>query len=242
MTDDELLRRAVIGFGEWLAALAEGHVGAHDVIRRPNALGARLRAASDDPWLSAVVVPPGATPPSDSDDLPTGVWTIERRVPGRIERAAYAMPCLGIELDRMPGLDTPAVADDRRRVEPVPRDTFAAMNEFAYGGGAERWFAPFLATLRDPRVRLHGLRGDDGRFASVALTIDVDDDTGFNFVTTDPAARGRGYAARLARAVLADARDRGARTSSLQSTGDGLRLWPGLGYRTVGLLRVFLRA
>jgi hypothetical protein len=41
--------------------------------------------------------------------------------------------------------------------------------------------------------------------------------------------------------VLADARVRGARTASLQSTGDGLRLWPRLGFREVGVLRAFLR-
>ena len=244
MIDDaELLRRSIVGFGEWIVALADGHVGPQDVLRRPQALGARLRAAADNAWFSAVVVPPGASPPADSDELPTCVWTVEPDVPGRVERAAWAMPCMGVELSRLgDALDAASVHADRRRVEPVPRGTFAALNERAYGDGTDRWFAPFLATLRDPRVRLHGLRGDDGGFASVMLTIDVGDDVGINFATTAAAARGRGFAARLARAVLADARERGARTASLQSTGDGLRLWPRLGFRDVGLLRAFLRA
>jgi GNAT superfamily N-acetyltransferase len=239
--DAELLRRSVIGFGEWIAALADGHAGPGDVIRRDDALGARLRAAADNPWFSAVVVPPGAMPPADAPGLPTCVWTVERSVPGRVERAAYAMPCMGIGLDGLGGLDAPAVRDARDRLEPVPRDAFASLNELAYGDGGERWFAPFLATLRDPRVRLHGLRGEDGAFATVLLTIEVGDDVGINFTTTAAAARGRGLAARLALAVLADARDRGLRTTSLQSTGDGLPLWRGLGLREVGTVRAFLR-
>lgn len=243
MIDDAaLLRRAVAGFGEWIVALADGHAGPGDAIRRPDAIGARLRAASDNPWFSAVVVPPGATPPVDSPELPTCVWTVERAVPGRVERPGYAMPLMGVELDRLSdALDAPAVRDDRARLEPAPRDVFAAMNELAYGDGQERWFAPFLATLRDARVRLHGLRGEEGAFETVLLTIDVGDDVGINFTTTVPEARGRGLAARLARAVLADARGRGARTASLQSTGDGLRVWPRLGFREVGVLRAFLR-
>jgi GNAT superfamily N-acetyltransferase len=242
LEDAELLRRAIVGFGEWIVALADGHVGPEDAIRRPDAIGARLRAASDNPWFSAVVVPPGASPPADSPELPTCVWTVERAVPGRRERTGYAMPCMGVELDRLAELlDDPRVHEDRGRVEPVPRATFATLNERAYGDGEDRWFAPFLATLRDPRVRLHGLRDDDGSFGAVLLTIEVGDDVGINFATTAAAARRRGLAARLARAVLAEARAAGARSASLQSTGDGLRLWPRLGFREVGTLRAFLR-
>lgn len=243
MIDDaELLRRAVASFGEWLVALGEGHAGPGDVIRRPDAIGARLRAAGDDPWLSAVVVPPGAVPPADAPDLPTCVWTVADAVPGRVARAECRMPCMGIELQRLDArFDTPAVRADRARLEPAPPDTFAALNEHAYGDGVDRWFAPLLATLRDPKVRLHGLRGDDGAFASVLLTVDVGDDVGINFTTTAAAARGRGFATRLALAVLADARERGARTASLQSTEAGRPLWRRLGFREVGTIRGFTR-
>lgn len=243
MIDDAaFLRRAVAGFGEWLVALGGDHAGPEAVIRRPDAIGARLLAAGGDPWLDAVVVPPGVAPPPDAPELPTCVWTVDDAVPGRVRRAGCRMPCMGVALDGLDAaLDAAAVRADRARLEPAPWDTFAALNERAYGDGEDRWFAPLLATLRDPRVRLHGLRGDDGAFASVLLTVDVGDDVGINFTTTAEAERGRGWAARLARAVLAEARERGARTASLQSTADGLRLWRGLGFREVGTIRGFVR-
>ena len=52
MIDDaELARRSILGFGEMVAALGRWGVGAEAVVRRPNALGARIDAAGSEPLV-----------------------------------------------------------------------------------------------------------------------------------------------------------------------------------------------
>jgi ribosomal protein S18 acetylase RimI-like enzyme len=55
-----------------------------------------------------------------------------------------------------------------------------------------------------------------------------------SFVATRPAARGQGLATAVTRAALLDARQRGARTASLQATAMAERLYNRLGFQPVG--------
>ena len=68
--DGELARRSILGFGEMIAALGGAGVGGEVVVRWPNALGARIDAAGENPWFNAVVVPLGMEPPEDDPRLP----------------------------------------------------------------------------------------------------------------------------------------------------------------------------
>jgi GNAT superfamily N-acetyltransferase len=105
--------------------------------------------------------------------------------------------------------------------------TAGALNDLAYGVTSDG-FAPGLASppdfVRSYRARI------DGEVACVLATIDHEDDLGFYFVATHPDHRGKGLASRLMVAALADARERGFRTSSLQASKLGEPVYTRLGY------------
>ena len=62
-------------------------------------------------------------------------------------------------------------------------------------------------------------------------TFDHDgDDLGFYFVATDPDRRGRGLASRLMSIAMTEARERGLRTTSLQSSAMGRPVYERLGF------------
>lgn len=63
--DEELARRSLLGFGEYIALMGEGGGSPGAVLRRPDAVGARIDTAADNPWFDAVVVPPGVDPPAE---------------------------------------------------------------------------------------------------------------------------------------------------------------------------------
>jgi len=232
--DPELARRSVLGFAETVAALGRWGVGPEAVVRRPDAIGARVDAASDNHWLDAAVVPVGAVPPVDAPELPHCLWTLADAVPERVEDAAIAMPCLGLELDDGAAPERPEALQVER---PSPA-TVGAVNDRAYGQGDR--LAPLVGALRDERVQTHGLR-EDGAWACVTLTLRVGDDLSVQYVATEERYRRRGLASALLRAILADARDDGLRTATLQASPDGLPVYERLGFRRVATLRAFRR-
>lgn len=235
MTDEQLARRSILGFGEMVAALGRWGVGADAVLRRPDALGARLPSVAGNPWFDAVVVPPGAAPPADDPLLPGCVWTTGAAVPGRVEEPGIATPCLGVALDD-PSL---ALGDAAAGAETPPLAVLGDLNERAYGETG--WFVPLVAALRDPRIRAHGIREGDA-FVAVALTLDVGDDLSIHYVATEAAHRRRGLASHLVRGALAAARARGLVSATLQASAEGLPVWTRLGFRRVAMLRGFVRA
>lgn len=234
LDDTELARRSILGFDEMVAALGRWGVGIEAEVRRPDALGARIRAAADNPWFDAAVVPLGAVPPADDPRLPHCLWSVADAVPGRIEKAGIATPCLGLALDDpalgsaggAPYVATPSLA------------VLGAINERAYGDAGT--FGPLVRALRDDRVRTHGLRAG-GTFICVALTLAVGDDVSIQYVATEATRRRRGLAGHLLRAVLTAARDAGMRSATLQASPDGLSVYERLGFRHVATLRGYLR-
>ena len=81
---------SIRGFGEMIAALGRWGLGAEAEVRRPDALGARMDAASDNDWFDAAVVPLGVAPPADDPGLPHCLWTVADTVPGRTEEVEIA--------------------------------------------------------------------------------------------------------------------------------------------------------
>lgn len=235
MIDDrELTRRAILGFGEMVAALGRWGVGDAAVVRRPDAIGARIHTAANNPWFDAAVVPLDAPPPADDPLLPRCIWTVADAVPGRIEDTGIATPCMGVALDDpVLALDGGALA-----VGAPPLATIGDLNERAYDESGT--FGPLIGALRDDRVRTYGLR-DGGAFVCVALTLAVGDDASIQYVATEAAHRRRGLAGQLIRALLADARDEGMRSATLQASPDGLPVYARLGFRHLTPLRGYLR-
>jgi GNAT superfamily N-acetyltransferase len=74
----------------------------------------------------------------------------------------------------------------------------------------------------------------DGEIVSAALAYDVNNDCGIYNVGTLEHARRRGLGAAVTAAQLYDARARGCRTASLQSTPMAERLYAGVGFRDLG--------
>lgn len=235
MIDDaELARRSILGFGEMVAALGRWGASADAEVRWPNALGARIDAAADNPWFDAVVVQPDAAPPADDPRLPLCVWTVADAVPGRVEQAEIATPCMGVALDD-PALKLDGGAPD---VEAASLAVLGDMNERAYGQTGV--LGPLVRALRDDRVRTHGLRAG-GAFVCVALTLAVGDDLSIHYVATEERHRRRGLASRLLLAIMAAARNEGMRSATLQASADGLSVYERLGFRQVATLRGYLR-
>lgn len=235
LTDAELARRSLLGFGEMIASLGRWSGGAEAVIRMPGALGARIAAAADNPWFDAVIVPAGVEPPADDPRLPLCVWTTGDAVPGRAEDPEIATPCMGVALD---GPELPALGRGAAEVETAPLEVLGGINERAYGEAGV--FGPLVSALRDGRVRARGLR-DGGAFVCAAMTLAVGDDLGIYFVATEESHRRRGLASGLLLAVLAAARDEGMRSATLQASADGLSVYERLGFRRVGTMRGYLR-
>ncbi|AGY56653.1 GNAT family N-acetyltransferase [Gloeobacter kilaueensis] len=233
--DPELARRSIYGFGEMVAALGYWGIGPEAEVRRPDAVGARIDAAADNPWFDGAVVPLGKVPPTDEPRLPHCLWTVADAAPGRVEKAEIAMPCLGISLYD-PTLNFEGGAS---LVEAPPLAELGRINERAYGQQSGL-FSQLVGALQDERIRTHGLRVD-GVFVSVALTFTLGDDLSIQYVATEAKYRRRGLASRLLLAVIAAARDEGMGSATLQASPDGLSVYERIGFRRVATLRAYLR-
>jgi ribosomal protein S18 acetylase RimI-like enzyme len=74
----------------------------------------------------------------------------------------------------------------------------------------------------------------DGASVATGMAFDHEGDCGIYNVTTSPPARRRGLATALTARLLHDARDRGCRTASLQSTTMAEQVYTALGFRDLG--------
>jgi GNAT superfamily N-acetyltransferase len=169
------------------------------------------------------------------------VWTL----PGE-EAAAELLRDAGHLLEYEPmamtvGLDAladpgegPAFVLDR---DPHPVE-ITTLNERANGElpGA---FGTAFAGLREPAFHRYAALLD-GRPAACLVTFDHGDNTMIQWVATDPLHQRRRLAGRLLHAALLDARERGMRTSTLESSYEGQRLYEGLGYVPLGRLGMWL--
>jgi GNAT superfamily N-acetyltransferase len=243
LDDAELARRAVHSFGELLATLAdsaaaggarEGVLASATSVRKPDILGARFPAATESPWIDAAVVPYGAAPPADAEDLPACLWAAAAAVPGRVERPAIAMPCMSLRLDEahLP------LEDGAPSVAATTLEELGALNDRAYG--QRELLRPLLGAARDARLRAHGLRQGD-ELVCVAATLTLGDDLGVHYVATPPNHQRRGLATSLLLTLLATARAAGLRTASLQASPAGAPVYERLGFRRVTSLRAFVR-
>ena len=138
---------------------------------------------------------------------------------------------MGMELDERFG-EPPANAFRRE----LDLRAVGRLNDAAYGHA----FSP--AMQNEPELRLYGyLAPATGEAESCLVTFDAGDDCGVFWVATAPEARGRGLATLLMRAALADARERGCTTSTLQATAAGHPVYARLGYRDLGRLQMWER-
>jgi ribosomal protein S18 acetylase RimI-like enzyme len=123
-------------------------------------------------------------------------------------------------------------------VERVDFATVGAINDAAYAL-AQPKLGPPIAGLPDT-VHTYGARAPDGTIGAVAMAFDHGhEDTAVWFVATRPGAQRQGLARRVLTGLLREARQRGNRTASLQSSAAGRRLYASLGFADVGELHLY---
>lgn len=147
----------------------------------------------------------------------------------------YEPMAMGLALDALaaPG-EGPLFRLDRA---PHPVE-ITSLNERA-NGELPGTFGTAFAGLREPCFHRYAAVVD-GRPAACLVTFDDGDNCMVQWVATDPDHQRRRYAGRLLHVALNDARERGMRTSTLESSYEGQRLYEGLGYAPLGRLGMWL--
>jgi GNAT superfamily N-acetyltransferase len=180
-------------------------------------IAAGYAAAGIDAWT--VWVP--------DTDAPTAAWLAARG--HALDGDPEAMV---LDLD---GCARPALpAGYTRDVDPV---VLARLNDDAYGmrGAFER----ALEHLEPGNgLYLYGVE-EDGELASGLVTFDHGDDCSVWLVATRERSRGRGLAGALMAHAMADARERGRTTSTLQASDLGRPVYERLGYRSIGEIQLW---
>lgn len=233
-------------FTRWMGSASDG---AH-VLEPPGVLAAVVPAVPERSVLNAVVYEDVA---ALRDALPelahaydgagVAAWTVwvpegDREVAELLARAGHvldagpaAMVC---SLDE---LDAPDIGDLDWTGEGDLAE-LAAVNDKAYGYAG----SPFSTALgRSHEAARVYIARRDGRAACALATLELDGSAGVCWVATVPEARGAGMASRLLGRALADARERGCTTATLQATKMGAPLYERLGFRGVGVLQMWER-
>jgi GNAT superfamily N-acetyltransferase len=242
----ELRRRAIEGVRDEVEAFGSGHPDSQLIQR--DGLIASLTPASpqrslfnsvfyEDPAALAVAVDSLAEL-YDAHEI--AAWTVW--VPDEDRETAQLLADRGHALDAAPRAMAMELADAAASpgpagVEPGPCDPGVAadLNDRAYGYGPDGFRA---AVAGETAIRWQGAYAG-GEPVGCIGTIAVGDDCCITGVATPPEQQGRGIAAWLLRRALAEAREEGMRTASLQATKAGAPLYERLGFADFGFVEMW---
>jgi GNAT superfamily N-acetyltransferase len=221
-------------------------------IKRDGLVASVVPAVPERSVMNSVIYDdPGALEAS-LDELAAGyeeaaviAWTVW--VPEHDRQSAQLLAGAGHVLDATPAamVCDPAQVEppDESRLELVPEPTFAhvaAINDRAYGYREGPFTRAFGGAPPD-QVHLYVAAVDGEPAACVVAEDHNETDCGIYWVATLAEARGRGLGTALMRKALADAHQRGCRTSTLQATKLGQPVYERLGYRSIGTLEMWER-
>jgi len=164
-----------------------------------------------------------------------GVW-----VAGDDTRGAAIAREHGLRLDSTPAAMVALLDDvpETAPCEPADLATVGAVNDAAWGVTEPKFGEPISGL--PPSVHTYGARARDGTIGAVAVAYDHgNEDTAVWFVATRPEAQGQGLGRQVLTALLHDAKERGNRTASLQSSAAGRRLYTSLGFTAVGEVHLY---
>ncbi len=252
MNRDQALSLQKRALWEWVGALGGSSPGAHlfeaDGVRGAIVPACPVRSVAN----SIAYESAGALESALADLAPAyeaaGVLAHTVWVPefddaaiGALEAAGYVVDgtpaAMALELDRFEPLDH----DDLEWDTNVAPEDLGRLNDLGYDLAPEEGLATAL-TVKHPDVTLYEARVG-GEVASVLGTMDhprqAPKDLGFYFVATHPDHRGAGLASRLMSVALADARERGFASSSLQSSKMGQPVYERLGFESPFRLRMY---
>ena len=244
----ELQRRGLTAFVRMLAAGA----GSSVLFERDGVSASIVPAAPERSVINSVVYRDAGSLGAALDELAraygsAGVraWTVwvpeaDREAAGLLEGAGHRLDAtptaMVMDLSGLPEAEDDELDwDGAAAVGDVTR-----INDLAYGFEVGTFGGALERTPSGVPMRLYQARVD-GQPASVLATVDDDGDCGVYLVATLKERRGRGLARRLLHAALAEARERGLRTSSLQSTKFGYPVYARLGYEPICALEMWER-
>jgi GNAT superfamily N-acetyltransferase len=245
--DDETLRaRLWDGFAR-LQTLLGGHAGPGRVIEAEGLVASVVPNAPESPTLNAAVALEPAAAVAALERLADryaqanvrrwGMW-----LDSSATKAARALTEAGLVVtSASPGMGAAiedlAIAPQARHAADL--ETVGKVNDRAYGNYDNR-LERTLAPLPTGIVRAY--RADlNGAAAAVAMALHHNRDCGVSFVATIPQARRRGLATNVMRQVLAEAREQGMTSTTLQATDIGERLYSNLGYRRLCVMQLWER-
>ena len=236
----------------WYRLVGRGSDGAH-TLERDGLVAALVPAATERSVVNAVVYEhPGALAGA-YDDLAAAyegigaAWTVWVHH-GDTETAAL-LESKGHLLDAAPeAMAADLGATPPARPEPGALEDWTAegdladvgaINDLAYGWGGD-WFSRALTELPPGLVQIYVERRG-GEAAGCVAIVDHGDNSEVQMVAVLPEARGSGIAGKLIAHGLADAVDRGARTSTLVATALGRPVYEKLGFRPLGAFEMWER-
>ncbi len=245
--DSELRRRAVAGLRDEVEAFGSGHPESRLI--RGDGLLASVAPASPQRSLfnSVFYVDPGALADrfeelgETYDAHGVAAWTVW--VPDGDRETARLLAERGHQLDAAPramALGLADLAPEGEMPEGVePRageaSVAAGLNDRAYGYGPDGFRAALAA---ETTIRWHVAYAGEEPICCVGA-IEIGDDCCVTGVATPPEHRGHGIASWLLRRALAEARERGLRTASLQATKAGAPIYERLGFRDFGFVEMW---
>jgi GNAT superfamily N-acetyltransferase len=243
----ELRRRAVEGVRDEVEAFG---TAAPDslLFRREGLLAAVVPAAPQRSIFNSVYYDAPATLAAELDDLEGAyeshgvrAWTVW--VPDEDRETARLLGSRGHSLDTAPRAMAMELADLAAHppappgieAGPVTPATCAELNDRAYGYGEDGFRAGLAG---ETAIRWRGAYEGEAPVGCVG-TIAVADDCCVTGVATPPEHRGRGIASWLVVCALAEARDEGMATASLQASKAGALLYERIGFCDLGFVELW---
>lgn len=245
--EKELRRRAIDGVREEVEAFGSGAPDSQ-LIRCDGLLASLTPAAPQRSLFNSAFPDDAAVLTREYDALAAhydaagiAAWTVW--VPDEDRESAELLASRGHLLDAAPRAmamevaDLPEVPPAPAGIEPGPIKPLAAaeLNDRAYGYGEDGFRAGLAGATA---IRWHGAYRE-GKPVCCVGTIEVGDDCGVTGVATPPEHRGRGIASWLMLRALAEAREQGALTASLQATKAGVPIYERLGFADFGFIEMW---
>ncbi|HEU4737283.1 MAG TPA: GNAT family N-acetyltransferase [Solirubrobacterales bacterium] len=168
-------------------------------------------------------------------------WTVwvpdtDRATAGLLAARGHALDAepraMALELE---GFEVEPPAPAGVSVGPIDAATCAELNDLAYGYGADGFRAGLAG---ETAIRWYGAFFG-GEPVSCVGAIEASDDCCITGVATPPEQRGKGIASWLLCRALAEARERGLTSASLQATRAGAPIYERLGFRDLGYIEMW---
>lgn len=169
------------------------------------------------------------------------VWPGDQRAARFLEERGHVLDAQPVAMAReLNGVERPAADALAEWTAEGDVAVVGPLNDRAYGFGTDS-FTRALRNLPSEGIRVY-VASDDGEPVGCLLMTDHDDNSDLECVAVAPEARGRGISGHLLGHALADAAERGIRTSTLVSTRLGYPVYERAGYRPFGSFEMWERA